>query len=66
MCRSPDSSPSRSSLQTGSEVSIGGGRFKGRQGKIVDVRSGVVRVQMEGSEGPVQADMAAAHCTVIS
>ena len=51
-------------LSAGSQVSVKGGRFKGRVGKIVEVRigGGVVRVQMEGPEGPVEADMAAAHC----
>ena len=49
----------------GSEVSIQRGRFKGRSGKVVDVREGVVRVQMEGIDGPVEADMAAANCTAV-
>ena len=60
--RKRDSSPKKVSLSLGSQVSVEGGRFKGRQGKILQVRGGVVRVQMEGPDGPMEADMAAAHC----
>ena len=63
-CRRDENSPSDTApLSTGSQVLVEGGRFKGHQGKILQVRGGVVRVQMQGPEGPVEADMAAAHCS---
>lgn len=65
-CRhSADKGPDRRDFGIGSEVSIGGGRFKGRLGKVVNVRDGVLRVQMQSEEGPVEADMAAAHCVAV-
>jgi len=48
-------------LTPGGVVSVEGGRFKGRDGVIVEVRGGVVRVEMQGEEGPVSADMAAEY-----
>ncbi len=42
-----------------------GGRFRGREGVIVEVRGGVVRVEMQSEEGPVSADMAAAHVKLV-
>ena len=48
-------------LSPGGTVRVEGGRFKGREGVIVEVRGGVVRGEMQGEEGPVSADMAAAY-----
>jgi len=59
--RASQEQPSALELTPGGAVRVEGGRFKGREGVIVEVRGGVVRVEMQGEEGPVSADMAAAY-----
>lgn len=52
----------RVELSVGTEIKVKSGRYRGQKGTVVGKRQGVVRVKMEGDEGAVEADVAAAHC----